>query len=152
MVNAPPLAKLLTIATLTGALELLGGKGLPFDRLQAPFVYQDETIIFDEARASGLSLGLTINGGIRIKDNIVDLNGTIIPAYILNSFVSHVPIIGDLLIGGEGQGVFAATYRARGSFDDMEITVNPLAALAPGILRDLFKLFERAPNTLGEER
>jgi len=150
VVNAPPLAKLLTIATLTGALELLSGQGLPFNQLHAPFVYQNEKISLNKARASGLSLGLTIDGVIELNDYEVDLSGTIIPAYIINSIVGHVPVIGDILTGGDGQGVFAIAYRARGPLSDTTITVNPLTALAPGILRDLFKLFDRQPANLEE--
>ena len=142
VINAPPLAKLLTIATLTGALELLSGQGLPFDRMHAPFRYQNGKLSLNKARATGLSLGLTINGEINIDNDTIDLSGTIIPAYVLNSIVGHLPIIGDILTGGDGEGMFAATYRAQGSLKDTTISVNPLTALAPGILRDLFKLFE----------
>ncbi|SVB93545.1 uncharacterized protein METZ01_LOCUS246399, partial [marine metagenome] len=142
VVNAPPLAKLLTIATLTGALELLGGQGLPFDRMHAPFRYQNKKLLLNKARANGLSLGLTIDGEINLDNHTIDLSGTIIPAYVLNSIVGHLPVIGDILTGGDGEGVFAATYRAQGPLKDAAITVNPLTALAPGILRDLFKLFE----------
>ena len=102
----------------------------------------------NKARATGLSLGLTIDGIIELNDYEVDLNGTIIPAYTINSIVGHVPVIGDILTGGDGQGVFAIAYRARGPLSDTEITVNPLTALAPGIFRDLFKLFDRPPTNL----
>ena len=96
----------------------------------------------NKARANGLSLGLTINGEINLNNDTIDLSGTIIPAYVLNSIVGHIPVIGDILTGGDGEGVFAPTYRVQGPLKDTKITVNPLTALAPGILRDLFKLFE----------
>ena len=150
VVNAPPLAKLLTIATLTGALELLGGQGLPFVRMHAPFRYQNQKLSLNKARATSLSLGLTIDGEIDLDNDRVDLKGTIIPAYVLNSIVGHLPVIGDILTGGDGEGVFAAAYRAQGPLKDMTITVNPLTALAPGILRDLFKLFEPLPASTDE--
>ena len=79
------------------------------------------------------------------KAQIADLDGTIVPAYLLNSALGNIPVIGELFTGGEGQGIFAATYSVRGPIDDAEITVNPLAALAPGILRDVFLIFDRAP-------
>jgi len=44
-----------------------------------------------------------------------------------------------LLLGGEGQGLFAANYRATGSAADPQISVNPLSALTPGFLRRLFQ-------------
>jgi hypothetical protein len=48
-----------------------------------------------------------------------------------------VPIIGPLL-GGGSQGLFAANYRLSGATADPQVTVNPLGALAPGILRQIF--------------
>jgi hypothetical protein len=51
-------------------------------------------------------------------------------------------LIGDLLQGGKGEGVFAATYSAKGSLQQPDITVNPIAALAPGFLRGLFDIFD----------
>ena len=44
-----------------------------------------------------------------------------------------------LLLGGEGQGLFAANYRVTGSEIDPQVSVNPLSAFAPGFLRRLFQ-------------
>ena len=70
------------------------------------------------------------------------MQGTIVPAYMLNSALGNIPLIGDLFTGGEGKGIFAATYAVEGPRDDPEVSVNPLAALAPGFLRELFTNFE----------
>jgi hypothetical protein len=69
------------------------------------------------------------------------MRGTIVPAYAVNSLLNNIPLIGSLL-GGPGSGVFAATYRMTGNLDDPDISVNPLATLAPGFLRGLFGIFE----------
>ena len=37
--------------------------------------------------------------------------------------------------------VFAATYEIDGHFSDPDVLVNPLAALTPGFLRNLFNVF-----------
>jgi hypothetical protein len=144
VVDAPALAKLLSIVSITGALEMLQGEGLPFDRLNAPFAYRDGVLTFSDARAWGLSLGLTMEGDIDFERDRVELAGTIIPAYLLNSALGNIPVIGDLLTGGKGKGVFAATYAVEGPRDHPTVIVNPLAALAPGILRELFTGIERA--------
>ena len=52
------------------------------------------------------------------------------------------PLLGKILTGGEGEGMFAALYRVEGPMDDTRVSVNPLAVLAPGILRQLFTIFE----------
>ena len=72
-------------------------------------------------------------------DARIDLQGTIVPAYALNSIIGNIPLIGSLLLGGEGQGLFAANYRVTGSAGDPQVSVNPLSALAPGFLRRLFQ-------------
>ena len=59
-------------------------------------------------------------------------------------------MIGDILTGPEKEGIFAANYSAKGPTDDLEIFVNPLTVLAPGILRDLFDLFS-PDNTQANE-
>jgi hypothetical protein len=46
-----------------------------------------------------------------------------------------------VLTGGEGQGLFAASFRLTGSNDEPTVSVNPLAALTPGVLRKLFDPF-----------
>ena len=47
-------------------------------------------------------------------------------------------MLGELLTGGEGEGLFAATYQVGGTTDEPDISVNPLSVLAPGFLRRLF--------------
>ncbi len=85
-----------------------------------------------------------------LASNSADIRGTIIPAYLLNNLVGTVPVIGDILTGPEKEGIFAANYSAKGPINDLEIFVNPLTVLAPGILRDLFDLFS-PDNTQSNE-
>ena len=45
-----------------------------------------------------------------------------------------------LLAGKKGEGMFAATYRVLGDYADPGVKVNPLSALAPGLLRNLVEI------------
>jgi len=144
--NAPALAQLISILSLTGILEALGGDGLAFDTMEAPFVLQDGTFKFSDARASGVSLGFTASGNVYTHADVLDIEGTVVPAYALNSALGNIPLLGDLFTGGEkGGGVFAANYSMTGPVEDPEIQVNPLSALTPGFLRKVFGIFD-APN------
>ena len=96
----------------------------------------------DLLRAYGPALGITAKGEIDLRADRSDLQGTIVPAYTVNSVLGKIPVLGELLVGGKGEGVFAVTYRLRGPVGDPEITVNPLSALTPGFLRGLFGLLE----------
>jgi len=74
------------------------------------------------------------------------MNGTLIPAYAINSALNSIPILGPILTGGEkGGGILAATYTYHGPIATAEPSVNPLAALAPGFLRHIFDIFRAKP-------
>lgn len=144
IVGAPMFARLLSGASFTGIGALLTGEGIPFSRLSAEFTYGDGRFTANNMRAYGSAIGINSNGMIDYHQKTLDVSGTLVPAYLLNSVLGNIPMLGNLLLGGEGQGIFAANFRVAGSLADPRISVNPLSAIAPGRLRDLF-LFG-APN------
>ncbi len=143
VVNAPVLAQLLNAISLFGIQQLLGGEGIYFSRLESEFEWQidrrGDSYFFEEGRTSGSSLGLTFKGRIVKREDLIRVEGTIVPVSMINEIISGIPLIGDILTGGGG-GVIAATYRVEGPIKTPQVTVNPLSALAPGILRTI--LFE----------
>ncbi|HEX3498879.1 MAG TPA: AsmA-like C-terminal domain-containing protein, partial [Stellaceae bacterium] len=141
IVGAPVMAKLLSVASFTSIASLLSGEGIPFTRLTGDFTAQDGKVTVKQGRAYGGALGINATGTVDLGQSTLDLEGTLVPAYMLNNILSNIPLIGNFLIGGEGQGLFAAAFHVRGPLDDPTISVNPLSALAPGALRNLF-LFE----------
>lgn len=144
--NAPGFAKLLQAMTLYGLVEALSGPGLGFSRLIAPFSLTPDTLTLDQARAFSASLGLTAKGNFDRHRNRLQLEGTIVPAYIFNSLLGNLPILGRLFSPETGGGVFAATFRLQGPADDPQVSVNPLAALTPGFLRGLFGIGQAQPQ------
>lgn len=142
LVNQPALARLLSIATFTGLIDMLTGEGFLFERFIGNFTKTGSRVEVPLARAYGPSIGLTATGEFDQRLDTIDMKGTIVPAYGINSILGNIPVIGNLLQGGEGKGLFAATYRATGKLSEPTFSVNPLAALAPGFLRGLFDIFE----------
>jgi len=147
VLKAPALAHLVSIMALTGILDALEGDGLGFAVLDIPFTMRSGVIEITDARAAGTSLGFTASGTVYTHADVVDLQGTVVPAYALNSALGRIPIIGNIFTGGEkGSGLFAANFRMTGPQEDPKVDVNPLSALAPGFLRRLFGVFgESAP-------
>lgn len=137
MVDAPAFAQLLALASFTGPASMANGQGIPFSRMQGDFVLDNGTVELRNARAFGEAMGINASGEFDYRHDTLDMSGTIVPAYLLNSLLSNIPGI-DLLMGGQGQGIFAAKFRVAGSTADPGISVNPLSALAPGFLRGLF--------------
>jgi uncharacterized protein YhdP len=138
LLDAPVLARLLTLASLTGIGNLLGGEGIYFDRLELPFTLRDDLLSIDRGRMSGSQLGLTVKGNVDLARDQFDLQGTLVPIYGLNRIIGKIPLVGPFLSGSEGEGAFAATYSMTGPLSEPQVRVNPLAVLAPGFLRELF--------------
>lgn len=151
VVKAPIMARTLALASLTGITNALSGKGIQFARVDVPLVFKDRVARIENARAVGSELGLTANGEIDLRHDRMQLEGTIVPAYTINSVLGKIPLLGELLTGDKGSGVFAATYRLQGPLDDPKASVNPLAALAPGFLRNLLGIFTGGGKEQSEE-
>jgi hypothetical protein len=138
MVKAPVMAKLLTVASFTGVLDLLRGEGIPFQGMDGEFVLDDGVATTELMRIYGASLGFTAKGQIDFDGDAIDLAGVVVPAYSINNFLSKIPLLGTLMTGGEGEGLIAVVYSVKGPVDDPAVSVNPLSALTPGFLRNIF--------------
>jgi hypothetical protein len=95
-------------------------------------------------RAYGGAIGLNVSGSFDTSTESLDISGTLVPAYTINSVLGNIPVLGPILMGGQGEGIFGANFKIAGPVANARISVNPLSALAPGVLRKLF-LFE-APD------
>lgn len=134
--NTPILAKLLTLSSFTGMVNLLTGDGMTFSHFDAPFEHQHKILTVKEGKAFGNVMGITIKGNYNRRSEELDVNGVIAPAYGLNTFIGRLPIVGGLLSGKDGT-VFAANYTITGDITDPNIKINPLSALSPSSLKDL---------------
>ncbi len=139
ILKAPGLTRLVSILSLTGIVDALQGQGLGFAEMEVPFTRHEGIITIRDARVNGASLGFTASGKIFSSAEIMDLEGTVVPAYAINSALANIPFLGSLFSGGEkGGGVFAATFKMTGPMESPTVTVNPLTVLAPGFVRRLF--------------
>ena len=142
VLKAPALARLLTVAALTGIVEVLSGEGIHFQVLDLPFTLSDGVLQVHDARASGPSLGITAKGSMDLETDRLALEGTVVPVYLLNSALGKLPLVGSLFSAEKGGGVLAMNYSMKGPADDPSVSVNPLSALTPGFLRRLFDVFD----------
>jgi hypothetical protein len=112
---------------------------LTFDKLTLPFTSDSRFIRIGESLVRGTELGASAEGLIRKSDGAVDITGTIIPVYALNSVLGDIPLFGDILTGGKGQGIIGVTFALGGTIDKPDFQMNPVSAVAPGIFRKLFE-------------
>ncbi len=143
IIKAPALARMLTLASLSGiAAQMKGEEGISFEKFSAPFSYENKLVRIHDGGAFGSSVGITFKGVLDFAKDVSELDGTLVPAYLLNSIWGEIPILGQLLTGEEkGGGMFAATFHTSGSIGHPDISINPLAVLTPGVLRNLFGIF-----------
>ena len=64
LVNAPIMTTILSLASLEGLSNALGGGGLDFDSVHIPFSYENGRLSIREATATGIGIGMTGNGEI----------------------------------------------------------------------------------------
>ena len=140
--DAVILGKLLQAVTIYGIYDAVRGEGVQFSRLILPFTLNQTVLQIGQARSFSSSLGLTAHGWIDFGRKHIDLRGTIVPAYVVNSALGRIPLVGRLFSPETGGGLLAVSYSLTGNSADPSIGVNPLSALTPGFLRGLFSIFK----------
>jgi len=106
-----------------------------FSEMHADFTRFPGKMAVRDGVVRGPLVGATIEGQIDYVRNEVHLRGTFVPLYGLNNMFGQIPIVGLFLGGGSNEGLLGITYEARGPPSSPRITVNPVSAIAPGLLR-----------------
>jgi hypothetical protein len=86
-----------------------------------------------EGVVRGPVLGGTIDGSVDYTRDEVHLRGTLVPLYGPNN------LLGQLFLGGEKEGLVGVTYEVVGRPGNPRLRINPISALAPGLLRKVFE-------------
>ena len=119
---------------------------MAFSGLKVDFTRSPGRIALRDGVVRGPVLGGTIDGIIDYADDEVHLRGTLIPLYGANNLLGQLPIVG-LFLGGEKEGLVGVTYEVVGKPAGPVLHVNPLSALAPGLLRKVFEFPANNPYT-----
>src|SRR5262249_37592039 len=95
----------------------------------------------------GPTVGGSIEGVMDYAANELHLQGTFVPAYVLNTAFSDIPLVGALL--GEKKGIIGSmNYQVIGSPGSPVLRVNPISALPPGFTKEFLKF----PSSLPSDR
>ena len=135
--EAASIGKILQALSVYGIAEAVQGPGLRFTVASAPFTLTPQALTLTEARAVSASLGLTLEGRVLRQAERLDLRGTVVPSYAVNSALGRIPGIGRLFTAERNGGLFAANFRVTGRLEDPDFALDPLSILAPGALRGL---------------
>ncbi len=135
--EVPSTLRVIMVAGITGIEEALSGPGVHFDKLAGDLSIRGDRFFTRQLRAGGSALGVLASGSVDISADTIDIEGKVVPAYAINQFLDKIPVLGWVITGGEDQGLFAVSYDVEGSLKDPRITVNPLSALTPPVIRSL---------------
>ncbi len=147
--EAPVLLRLINALSFQNFMQ---AGALAFTRLEADFEWKQKAegdlYTISNGTTSGTSVALTFDGFVDTAEKNMEITGTAAPLSEINNFIGKIPLIGQLLTGGDA--LLAATYSIRGDPDDPSVGVNPLSILTPGIVRKL--LFENNPKSDTQDR
>jgi len=131
--EAPIFAKILSLADLRGLFDALSNEGIFFEQLEILFSVKGDELKIDEVFINGPSLSLLMDGYIDQESKLVSLSGDLIPAKMINSVISKIPVIGGVLVGDQkkGEGVFGVSFKIKGLPGDIKTTVNPIKTITP---------------------
>jgi hypothetical protein len=128
------------------SLERVAAGGAPagqgsvaFSALRAEFTRQSGQLTIRDGVVKGPAIGATIEGSIDSVTNQVRMSGTFVPMYGLNNMFGQIPVLGLFLGGGSNEGLIGVTYEVVGTPAQPVMRVNPISAMAPGVLRKIFE-------------
>ena len=130
---------------LAAGAPAAGQSGVSFSRARAEFTRQNGQLTIREGVLKGPMIGGTIEGNID-SGNQVRMSGTFVPMYGLNNMFGQIPIVGLFLGGGSNEGLIGVTYEVVGTLGQPVLRVNPISAMAPGVLRKIFEFGTGKPN------
>jgi hypothetical protein len=121
-------------------------QGVEFSRMRVDFTRIPGKLTIRDGVVRGPVIGATIDGQIDFVKNDVRMRGTFVPLYGLNNAFGQIPIVG-LFLGGSNEGLVGITYEVVGPPNAPILRVNPISAIAPGLLRKFFEFPASEPPT-----
>jgi hypothetical protein len=112
---------------------------IEFTQARADFTRSPGRMAIRDGVVRGPTIGATIEGNIDYARDQVGVRGTLVPLYGINNMFGQIPIVGLFLGGGSNEGIFGITYEVTGSTSNPQPKVNPISAIAPGLLRKFFE-------------
>lgn len=109
-------------------------------RLQLDLRFANGVLAIDDGIVRAEVAGLTLQGAVDFRRDVLRLSGTYLPASSLDSLLGKIPILGQTVFAGGRAGLLGVTFRLAGPIDAPDLTANPLSVIAPGIFRRLFEL------------
>ncbi len=110
-----------------------------FAQARADFARVPGRMSIRDGVVRGPVIGATIEGHIDYPATTSTCAARCVPLYGINNMFGQIPIVGLFLGGGSNEGLLGITYVVTGPPSNPRLQVNPLSAIAPGLLRKFFE-------------
>jgi hypothetical protein len=138
VINAPGMVKLLSLADLSGLADLAEGEGLSFDVLEINMEKNKDLLKLNEILALGPSISVIMEG--YQNSTVTSLKGNLIPAKTLNTMISKIPVLGNIIIPKDvGEGLFGISFKMKGPPGKIKTTINPIKTITPRFIQKIIE-------------
>lgn len=132
LVDAPAMAELLSALSVVGLLDQLDGPGIRFTEVKGRFNLSPQRVTLYSSSAASASIGLSMDGYYNLDSGTMDMQGVLSPFFMINS-------LGRVVSARDGEGLVGFSFNLTGPGNDLNVMVNPLSVLTPGVLREIFR-------------
>lgn len=117
-----------------------------FEDLHSDFKIRNNILEIERFVINNNYLGITAKGNIGILGDIINIDGLIIPGYLINRLfgIGDLPIIkyiAPILVGEDGGGIFAVKYKLQKNpklDEKLRFILNKGSIFVPGAIRNFF--------------
>jgi hypothetical protein len=131
------------MASLSQIISTFKQTGLAFNWASGDLLLDGTRISSKQMRMQGGSLGVLVAGWLDIKQHSLKLSRTAIPMNKINRIVGKIPMLGKVVVGEDGKGIFAVDYTVQGSISQ-PIASTRKETLTEDVLKDTLGSDEEA--------
>lgn len=137
--DAPSTLLKLSDASIYGLFKRQKAKEIIIDRIEGLLYFKDGIFQLSDGLIHNAEIGATLASNIDVKNSFLDMKGTIVPAYAINSLLGGLPGVGFWFSPEKGGGFIAVPFNIKGPFVKPRFEVYPSRIFTPGALREFFR-------------
>ena len=136
--DAPFFADFFSLFSLQGLAQKIKDGGIIFDKLNARYELTNSKLRIIDSLLKGSELGIQFDSVIGLESDYFLTNGSIIPAYTLNTLITKFPIVGDIITAGSPEdGLIGANFKIENNKSgELEVSYNPISVFVPNIIKN----------------
>ncbi|WP_338331613.1 AsmA-like C-terminal region-containing protein [Acetobacter sp. LMG 32666] len=136
--KAPTSLQVARNISLYGWLNAQDANDFLVTHFNMPVTFEDGVLEIHDGTTGNGALGATLEGKVNLDRNSIDLHGTVVPVFAINTLPGKLPGIGRLFSPEKNGGLLAITFGVTGNLEDPTLHINPYSIFLPGALREMF--------------